>query len=455
MADFEQRISIEGLRHISARLSRGEIVLHRIDGDTMLIEADGALECTREGDALMVGLSHLNPFQQRPRDAASSRRRFVTGLGDLGEFIDDVVTRSFDSIFSGEFLPGGGNADVRIGIPAVLENPVLEAVTHHGDIRLEGIHAQTMLRTGSGDIRVREAGGSLEVSSGMGDVEIKAVTGRVSATTGSGDISLDACLEGGLVHTGSGDVNGRGLGGVWRLHSGSGDIQVQVAGDASLDIATGAGDVSVTGGATRRLQLQSGSGDLTIKSVLLGERHQLSTGNGDITLGIADPPGARLQIITRSGSVRSDYPLVMVGKQGPQTRGSARFVGNIGDSSVDVEVRTGSGDVHVIRLDSGPFYQAGAASSTAGASYAAASRPEAPSRDPNTSPAPVFEAETGSGSEETVAGDDWAVPTPAPVPAPATTGGDPRLRILESLKNGEISVEEASMLIGALETGNA
>jgi hypothetical protein len=446
MADFEQAVAIEGLRRITVHLSHGDIGVRRIEGDAVLVQSDGELQCAREGDTLIIGFSPVHSFSRpprAPRPPASPR----PGLSGLGEFIDDVVTRSLDSVFTGAFGLGALSDGLTIGIPAALEQPVLEVHTAHGDIRLDGVHSTCAIRTESGDIVVHHAGGSLDATTGMGDVQINGFSGPIRASTGSGDIDLRACPDGGAIQTGSGDVEGRDLDGNWRLHSGSGDLDLRLAGESSLEISTGAGDVTVSGGMLRSLQLQTGSGDIEVRSILAGDRHRLTTGQGDVTVGIADPPGARLQIITRSGSVHSEYPLVIVGKQGPQSRDGGRFVGNIGDSAVDVEIRSGSGDVRIVRLASARSWQAPTAVVLEVPDPADAPpdlpvdafMPPVPTMDPavaRTAPAQPAGA--------TSAGDAHLSPDPRPA-------ADPRLAILESLKRGEISVDEASTLLGSLE----
>jgi hypothetical protein len=54
-------------------------------------------------------------------------------------------------------------------------------------------------------------------------------------------------------------------------------------------------------------------------------------------------------------------------------------------------------------------------------------------------------------SEDPDPAGDPAVPEQHYAPESSGIGNDPRLAILESLKRGEISVEEASALLGSLE----
>jgi hypothetical protein len=131
----------------------------------------------------------------------------------------------------------------------------------------------------------------------------------------------------------------------------------------------------------------------------------------------------------------------MVGKQGPQSRDGGRYVGNIGDSSVDVEIRSGSGDIRIFRLES---TLPGSERTPTTSSFSDAP----PRRD--AEPDPLEEAPATQAMEPNPATSP-TTPEQHTMPDSTGVGNDPRLAILESLKRGEISVEEASALLGSLE----
>jgi hypothetical protein len=500
MGETREQYPAEGLRRLQVRLPRGDVRFERVDGDAVLIEADKAIVVERSDDTLAIrpGKRSEDPRHRR------HRHEFKHEPSTLGVYINEVVSEAVESVFSAGFpfsLEHG--ADVRVGVPTVLERPLIEAHTGAGGIDVEGLTAEFVLRSDRGDITVRGAGGALQLNTGAGDVEIQAFGGPLRVHTGVGEVELADCANGGTVHTGSGDVEAHGLSGAWDLRSGAGDVEITARDEATLVIGTGSGDVEVEGGALHRLEVQTGSGDVTCRSLLLGPRHRITTGQGDLEVAIANPPGARLMINTTHGDVKSAYPLVRVGKQGPQSLGGARFVGNIGDSTIDVELRTGSGDIEITRLD---LDEAGlrlasqarnAATSHRGrdmdqsradqeqAAWAqeqeqAARDQEQAARDmeqarrdagwasgaiptPTTPPAapappvppvaPVPFAPTEpvfKGEEPVQEAKPEAAPPPAgaqPTPAPA---GNPRLAVLESLGRGEISVEEAAKLLESL-----
>jgi hypothetical protein len=297
-------------------------------------------------------------------------------------------------------------------------------------------------------------------------------------------VELEHCDEGGSGYTGSGDVEGRGLGGTWEMHTGSGDVTVAVAGSASFQITTGSGDIEIRGGIVERLEARTGSGDVECTSVLHGMAHQLITGAGDIHLAIANPPGARLQAITRMGSINSEFPLVMVGKQGPHSGAGSRYVGKVGEGPVEIELRTGSGDIDITRFrgeqPSGSYKSD--ARPAEPVSFQEVPRPFAavtPSVPPTPPLAPVpahsplaplaplapvaadlvaddrradwsgdYSGKETDLMENTVSPEAGAKQPAEPIrPEPAE---NPRLKVLESLQRGEITVQEASALLRSL-----
>jgi DUF4097 and DUF4098 domain-containing protein YvlB len=494
---FHDRFPIEGLRRIELRLSRGDIRLERISGDTIEIDSDDPIQADVIGTLLSI----------RPGNRVSPERPHVktpflgSEFGDLGASISEMVSNAVDSIMKAEIHLGNlGSADVRIGIPAILERPEIVASTGMGEIDVEGLAADCALQSSAGDITVGGSSGALQATTGRGELSIQGFDGPITARTGSGDATLSDCRGDGAVHTGSGDIECMKISGSWTLQSGAGDIQVRLNDQATLKISTGAGDINVYDGSLISLSVQSGSGDVECSSVLTGPRHQLVTGHGDIKIAIPDPPGARLQVLTRNGDVRSEYPLVAVGKQGRYSHGGGRYVGNIGDSSIDIELRTSSGDISIKRGRSSGTreqHEAGgpAASATSEAAAYAGAReqhekdaraaaamseaairttdpegrrdtqgamteaqpPQTDARSfevPPPPPAPVTPLTFGPASEGTQGNE----PQPADrvdggaVQVEAASGtGNPRLAVLENLQYGKITVAEAAQLLDAID----
>jgi hypothetical protein len=484
------RVPAEGLHKLTAHLDNGAIHLSRVEGTEVVVECAEGILVERSDDTLVI-----RGGGRRSIEVGSGKHRIVVDkyideedvspfdrpeAGDLGAFINTVVNQAVGGFF-GDFFQGASHGRLRIGLPAVLEMPRLEITSSRGDLTLEGVQARITLHSHLGDIKVKDAGGTLEARSGKGDIEVERFHGQVRAHSGAGDVELEHCDEGGSGYTGSGDIEGRGLGGTWDMHTGSGDVTVAVAGSASFQITTGSGDIEIRGGIVERLEARTGSGDVECTSVLHGMAHRLITGAGDIQLAIANPPGARLQAITRMGSINSEFPLVMVGKQGPHSGAGSRYVGKVGEGPVEIELRTGSGDIDITRFhgeqpagsykgESRPAepvsFQEVPRPFTAGTPSVPPTPPLAPvpPQSPLVPPPPIAANVVADerradwsgdySGKETDMTDNTASPEaeakqPAE-PASPEPAENPRLKVLESLQRGEITVQEASALLRSL-----
>ncbi len=486
MDTAEHRIPAEGLHTLTAHLDTGSIHLSRVDGNEVIVECAEGVVVERSGERLII-----RGGGRRATEGALGKHRIVVekhideehmppfggpDKGDLGAFINTVVNQAVGGFLRGDFFPGSSHGRLRIGVPAVLEMPRLEIVSNRGDLSLDGLQGRIALHSHLGDIRVKDAGGSLEARTGKGDIEVERFHGQVRSHSGAGDVELEHCDEGGSGFTGSGDIEGRGLGGSWDMHTGSGDVTVDVHGTASFQINTGSGDIEVRGGIVERLEARTGSGDLVCTSALHGTEHQLHTGSGDIQLAIANPPGARLQAITRMGSINSEFPLVMVGKQGPHSGAGARYVGKVGEGPVEIELRTGCGDIDITRFrgeqpsrafrsDPRPAEPVPTPAAPRPFAPAMASVPPIPPFAPipplppiaalhEAMHGPATELSHGFPGKERDMMNDAPSPEAAPKqpaePASAEPTENPRLKVLESLQRGEITVQEASALLRAL-----
>ncbi len=485
MDTTKHRLPAQGVRALTVHLHQGTIQLSRVEGDELIVECAEGVAVERSGDRVVIrggaGRGREGMQAKRRVDMEDNRSEDDSSpfggpdLADLGTFINTVVGQAVNGIFRGDFPFGSSQGRVWVGVPVVLEMPRIEIQSSRGDLTVDGLKGEFVLHNHLGDIQVRDAGGTLEARSGKGDIEIKGFRGPVRAHSGMGDVELEECVEGGAVHTGSGDIEGRRLTGPWEMHTGSGDVSIEVDDSASFQVSTGSGDIELSGGYVDRLEARTGSGDVECTSILHGTRHNLITGSGDIRLAIANPPGARLQAITRMGSINSEFPLVMVGKQGPQSHGGSRYVGKIGDGTIDIELRTGAGDITINRRDSerpSRGTQREEATGTSPARDFSPAMPAPPPFDPVPSPSPTspispipamppiiragepapFGQVGASRAEERYM--NGKEPEPELAEDTGHEGEQPpenaRLKVLESLQRGEITVEEASTLLRSL-----
>lgn len=193
------------------------------------------------------------------------------------------------------------------------------------------IDSATRIRSGSADVLGTGQFGEIDVQAGSGDVSFEE-TASAKIQTGSGDVDLktiDGVLE---VKAGSGDVTCGSVTGAARINTGSGDIFVTSAG-GQVNIKAGSGDVVITE-AAESVDAMTGSGDLLVKRLVHG-RLKAKTGSGDVLVGVPDGTAAFLDVMSISGSVRSELEATDNPDGGPTT---------------EVAVMTASGDIVLKRV---------------------------------------------------------------------------------------------------------
>ncbi|GAA5167763.1 DUF4097 family beta strand repeat-containing protein [Pseudonocardia eucalypti] len=170
--------------------------------------------------------------------------------------------------------------------------------TGAGDITVTGPAGTASVNTVSGSVELDDVAGNLEVGTGSGRATVGAVAGRLQAKTASGDLSLA-------------EVHGPA-----QLRTGSGDLRLGLV--------------------RADLHARTASGDLVVQDAEAGT-YDLTTGSGNLRVGVHAGVAARLDLRSGSGQVRSDLD---VNDSAPPSGGSAKL---------DIHGRTGSGDVLVTR----------------------------------------------------------------------------------------------------------
>jgi hypothetical protein len=152
-------------------------------------------------------------------------------------------------------------------VPLVLtvRAPAGSRVTLHtgsGEITVTGRSGTARADAGSGDITLDRVGGDLNLTTGSGGASVRAVSGRTSAKTGSGTLVLDALDGPAEVQSGSGSVRLGTIRADLSARASSGDVTIDNAEAGRLDLTTGSGDVriGVHAGAAAELDVRSGSG---------------------------------------------------------------------------------------------------------------------------------------------------------------------------------------------------
>jgi hypothetical protein len=201
-----------------------------------------------------------------------------------------------------------------------------------------------------------------QIKSGGGGVHVVDLTGEVKAQTGGGGLSF-ARLHGPLNgETGGGGVEAGDCEGALNFRTGGGGIEV-TGGSGSLSGSTGGGSVSVkkfqgtahitSGGGGLTVENVSGGVDAStgggsIRAVLpseLSDAVNLSTGGGGISVSVPATAAFTLDAKTSGGSVSTDLAVAVVGKKEKD-----RLQGPVNGGGKTVQLRTGGGSIHLMKL---------------------------------------------------------------------------------------------------------
>jgi len=176
------------------------------------------------------------------------------------------------------------------------------------------------------------AGSSISARGGSADLAVTGVAAQLDVATGSGEVRAQQCTGAADVRTGSGDVRMGTVLGRLRVRTGSGLVDVtSVEGAGAGTVRTGSGDVRL-GAVKNDMSARTGSGDLTVVDACAGGL-ELTTGSGQLRIGIHQGVLAELDVSSGSGQARSDLPV-----SGPPAEGNV---------ALRVRARTGSGDALV------------------------------------------------------------------------------------------------------------
>lgn len=175
-------------------------------------------------------------------------------------------------------------------------------------------------------------GSAVEVKTGPADVTVTGAAGRVDLSTGTGEIKLDRADGAATVRSGSGAIRLGPVGAGLHLRTGSGAVEVaELSGSAT--VATGTGDVWL-GTVAGSVLARSGSGDVSVAEAVRGNL-ELTTGSGDIRVGLRPGVAAEVDLTASAGTVSSELDVAM---EPPE-----------GEVPLTLRARTGSGTAVVTR----------------------------------------------------------------------------------------------------------
>jgi hypothetical protein len=203
-----------------------------------------------------------------------------------------------------------GSVDITIALPA---GSRVRASVSLAAVHCAGRLGECRLKASAGDIEV-ELAGPVDLSTGAGAVVVDRATGRADISTGTGRIRLGQLEDAAVIKNSNGDT---------RIGSVAGDLRVSASN----------GDITV-GRAAADVRASTAHGHVRVDAIVRGTA-ALSTGYGDVEVGIPAGTAARLDVHTKFGHLRNDL-------EAAQSPGPA-------DETADVSARTSFGDIVIRR----------------------------------------------------------------------------------------------------------
>jgi|WetSurMetagenome_2_1015567.scaffolds.fasta_scaffold35415_4 hypothetical protein len=337
------------------------------------------------------------------------------------------------------FIPHNRSAEFTLILPR--NKPwVTQIFAGKADIQVKDVYSRIQLMTGKGDIQIEDQKGTLSIVSGHGDLRVKhfvqveipdppALPPDPPSTSQSGP-AWDWLHWDGKEWENWGEGLGEKIG--WwamdfsrlferslvteknpgiNLLSSNGNVELSDIEANNGLLRVSRGNLEMKQAQFTNLEVNLGHGDFEGWSIVPSGDWSIRNSNGNIHLSLPSNIPARLDIGTRNGDIHSDIPLVRVTRQGPESASGKRMVGSIGPKTggnpPEIRIVANHGDVEV---DSHSPSQPNAS--------------EKAREDVSTSAVDIAER-----------------------PAHCALPEDSPLVILESLRQGKITVAEAEQLL--------
>ena len=198
-------------------------------------------------------------------------------------------------------------------------------------------------RSVSGNVTLENIGGKAACSTKSGDVTVKGAQNGAKAETVSGDVEVVDVENGVFCKTASGDVNVENISGNADLNCVSGNVIAEnVRGDVEADTVSGSIKLlDISGADVVKGKTMSGS------TIYMGEinpngRYTLSAHSGKVEMTIPSGSAFDLTASTFSGSIKSEFEIMMSGKIS-----NKKISGSVNGGGADVNLKVFSGTVHL------------------------------------------------------------------------------------------------------------
>jgi DUF4097 and DUF4098 domain-containing protein YvlB len=203
--------------------------------------------------------------------------------------------------------------------------------------------ASAKISSVSGSINVSKIGGDCRVSTVSGEVILEDIMEYAKANSVSGDVELKNAGQGAHCESVSGNVSAQDVVGDVFLKTVSGNVYARNV-EGSIEGSTVSGGVdlkNVEKADSIRASTLSGSVNY-VGEILSDGRYYFKSHSGSITLHIPSDSAFDLEAKTFSGSIRSDFDIMISGKISKK-----ELRGSVNGGGAEVEAKTFSGSIYL------------------------------------------------------------------------------------------------------------
>jgi DUF4097 and DUF4098 domain-containing protein YvlB len=304
--------------------------------------------------------------ERAQREKERERQRLCERRDDCDEYDDDWQPRSGEfrsvidtslaidkrgivdlSLSSGEItVTGWSRSDVRI-----------KAQSEYGLLKLDASPARITLSIRSRSGRQGETkyevslpvGTRVITKTSSGETVIRGVKGEIDAQAVSGDIDVDDANERVSLETISGEITVQRATGDIRLTSVSGDVSLATA-TADVEVETVSGEITLTGLKSKFVRTETTSGDIEFDGAIdPAGRYEFRAHSGDVRVVLPSGAGASVDVETFSGTINSDFRIVLEPGETSLGVSPKRFDFKVGDGGARVSLESFSGDIRIVR----------------------------------------------------------------------------------------------------------
>lgn len=291
---FTARVNADKPLKLTITNNNGDIDVTGTDSDSVEIEA------TRNSGE---EVDHAHWFFQQLDNEITLRPNWQVGshVGDLANKLKNQLKEGFNTRewSSKDFKFGlDVNYDLVVRLPKNLaEGSRVNLKNANGDGTLTGVAAGVDFKTANGDLDVNDIAGDLTINSANGDLSATDVAGKVNASTANGDVDLNDIAGAIEANTANGDVTVSGSSG-------------------AVSVRTANGDISLTNSTWNGGRLVTVAGDITVDAALVNATtYSFDSVSGEIDVNARVPEGATFTGKSLTGEVTAGGGLQKQGKR--------------------------------------------------------------------------------------------------------------------------------------------